>query len=104
MTACILLLPVYASAQNARFCVDLETRRGYKCGNPESLHVAVTNNCTAQVYVKVCVEGKDGNWDCGSDSSLDPGETNGGFWDCDSTGAYEWDACTGGYSECGFKR
>ena len=51
----------------------------------------------------MCLQTKDGDWKCGSDSRLSPGRTNYGFYTCNATGNYKWSACTGGYDECGFE-
>jgi len=101
----ILILFISASAfsADAEHCVSLDDRWGEKCGSSDSLQIKAKNRCSERVYVKICLERKNGKWSCGSDSTLDPGETNGGFFTCHSTGNYKWAACTGGYSECGFK-
>ena len=101
---CALMFSGNVYAKNTRYCVALEANRGNKCGKPESMQITVRNQCSVPVYVKFCIEGQDGKGDCGSDSHLKPGKSNGGFWDCRSTGRYEWDSCTGGYKECGFKK
>ncbi|WP_345984872.1 hypothetical protein WCX49_09585 [Sulfurimonas sp. HSL-1656] len=98
-----LLLSTNVFAQDAKFCVHLDDRWGDNCGSSDSLSIKVTNQCNQRVYVKMCLEKKNGNWSCGSDSTLDPGETNNGFYTCHATGDYQWSACTGGYNECGFK-
>lgn len=90
-------------AADARHCVALHTKRGEHCGDPSSISVDVVNRCNQPVYVKVCNQRTNGQWDCGSDSNLAPGKRNTGFWSCKATGRYEWAACTGGYKECNFK-
>ena len=90
-------------ASDTKHCVNINTTRGDSCGTPDSMNVWVTNNCSTKVYVKVCLERKDGKWSCGSDSSLKPGKRNGAFYTCHATRNYRWDTCTGGYKECGFK-
>jgi hypothetical protein len=97
----IFSLNIHASSTT--HCVNVETTRGDSCGTPDSMNVWVTNNCPSMVYVKVCLEKADGNWSCGSDSSLRPGKRNGAFYTCHATRNFEWNSCTGGYSECGFK-
>lgn len=92
-----------APAADADHCVVLDDRWGERCGSTDSLQIRVTNQCSQRVYVKMCLQKKDGRWSCGSDSSMDPGDTNRGFYTCHATGNYRWAACTGGYKECGFK-
>lgn len=102
----ILLFLCFAAnvfAKDTRHCVSLDSEWGDNCGSSDSLQINVKNRCSQRVYVKMCLERKDGKWSCGSDSTLDPGETNNGFWTCHATGDYKWSSCTGGYKECGFK-
>ena len=98
-----LCIPAALFAQDARRCVSLDAKRGTQCGSADSLQIKVKNRCSQKVYVKMCLEKKNGQWSCGSDSTLAPGKTNNGFWTCHATGDYQWSACTGGYKECGFK-
>uniref|UniRef100_UPI003B51BA95 hypothetical protein n=1 Tax=Roseovarius indicus TaxID=540747 RepID=UPI003B51BA95 len=100
----ILCLPTEGSAENMGLCIEVDREWGTMCNRDDSLHVIVTNRCPSTTYIKVCVQEKGGKWSCGSDNSLEPGETNRGFWACKATGDYDYAACTGGYSECGFKR
>lgn len=100
----LLCLPTEGSAASMNSCITVERDRGTKCGRGDSLHVIVTNRCDTSTYIKVCVQKKSGDWSCGTDSNLRPGESNRGFWACKATGDYHYAACTGGYSECGFKR
>ncbi|MBU2966579.1 hypothetical protein Q4508_03225 [Amphritea sp. 2_MG-2023] len=90
-------------AADAQNCVSLDPKWGSRCGSPDSLHIKVKNRCSQRVYVKICLEKKDRKWNCGSDGTLDPGETNTGFYTCHATGDYRWSACTKGSSECGFR-
>jgi len=89
-------------AADTRYCVSVDNLWGNSCGSSDSLQIKVENKCSQRVYVKMCLERKNGVWSCGSDSALDPGETNTGFYTCHATGNYKWSACTGGYNECGF--
>lgn len=97
------LLVGSAHATDTTYCVALTSNAGKNCGASDSLQIKVKNNCSTPVYVKMCLEKKDGRWSCGSDSKLKPGDTNSGFWACHATGEYKWMSCTGGYAECGFK-
>lgn len=90
-------------AADAQHCISLDDRWGKQCGSSDSLQIKVKNKCAQRVYVKMCLEKKNGKWSCGSDSTLDPGQTNTGFYTCHATSNYKWSACTGGYEECGFK-
>ena len=101
--ALYLTLSTNAFAADAKHCVSLDDRWGNNCNSSNSMQMVVTNKCSQRVYVKMCIERKNGNWSCWSDSTLDPGEDNNGFYVCNATGNYQWSACTGGYNECGFK-
>ncbi len=90
-------------AEDAKHCVSLDDKWGNNCGSSDSLQIKFKNRCSQRIYLKYCLERKDGKWRCGSNSTLDPGETNLGAWTCHATGNYKWSACTGGYRECGFK-
>jgi len=92
------------SATDTQYCTRLVPQWGGQCGRSDSLSMDVINQCNTTIYVKMCIEKKDGTWACGSDSGLAPGAKNVGFWTCSSTGRYEWSSCTGGYAECGFKK
>ncbi|MDD8058465.1 MULTISPECIES: hypothetical protein [Shewanella] len=98
-----LWLSASVFAADAQHCVLLDDSWGNSCGSPDSLQIKVKNGCSQTIYVKMCIEKKDGKWSCGSDSSLAPGRTNTGFYTCHATSRYKWSACTGGYKECGFK-
>lgn len=90
-------------AMDAESCVSLDKEWGNHCGSSDSFQIKATNNCSQRIYVKMCLEKKNGQWSCSSDSRLSPGETNYGFYTCHATGYYKWSACTGGYKECGFQ-
>jgi len=98
----LLVMSSYASAGSARHCVAVDGKWGANCGSSGSYGLSVTNNCSVPIYVKACVEKTNGDWFCGSNSSLKPGMSYGGTYTCAGTGRSRWDACTGGFSECGF--
>lgn len=98
-----LFMTASAFAADTSDCVVLTREQGNNCASRDSLQIKVTNKCSENVYVKMCLERKDGQWNCGSDSILKPGRTNTGFYACHGTGNYQWSSCTGGFKECGFR-
>ncbi len=98
---CLFFAVANTHAYDGAACVEHEVLRGTHCGKGESADLLVTNNCRDPMYVKVCWERANHDWDCGVDSSLKPAKKN-GFWTCASTGRYKWAACTD-EKECTFK-
>lgn len=99
----LFIWSINAHAVDAKGCISLSDERGNHCGSPDSTQVRIRNNCPVKIYLKLCLEKTNGQWDCTSDSSFAPGEAYNGGWTCHGTGRYQYAACTGGYSECGFK-
>ena len=96
-----LLASASVFAADARHCADLEYIWGTRCNSSESLIINTTNNCAETIYIRTCLERKDGRWDCGTHSNMRPGQSS-GHYTCHATGEYQRAACTGGYAECGF--
>ena len=97
-----LCFTINVFAKNTDDCVSIDKIWGEKCGSEKSLQVKVKNQCSENVYVKMCIERENGTWECGSDPKLYPGETNTGFYTCKATGEYKYATCTDGFKECGF--
>lgn len=102
MAVISLCFSINIFAKNMDDCVSINKTWGDKCGSEKSVQVKVKNQCSENVYVKMCVERENGTWECGSDPRLEPGETNTGFYTCKATGNYKYATCTGGFKECGF--
>jgi hypothetical protein len=67
-------------------CVRIaNTRRGNRCGNPDSFEVHLLNQCDQRVYVTYAVQRADGTWSGGA-TGLRPLEKTTSAWVCAGTG------------------
>jgi hypothetical protein len=84
-------------AGDAQHCAQLDYTRGEHCGSTSSFGITVTNTCNENIGVKVCIQRRNGKWNCGLDSKLRPNESNNGFWVCKAHTypKYDYDACFG---------
>lgn len=98
----MLLVSTSVFSLNTKHCVNLVSEWGKKCNSTKSLQKIAENNCSEDVYIKMCIEKSDGKWSCSSVSKFKPNAKASGFYTCHATGKYEWASCTGGREECGF--
>jgi hypothetical protein len=96
-----LVATVPAGAKSTLDCIEPRGLVGAACDSPASLRVELTNTCAEPVFVNLCIQVDDGEWDCWRTEALAPDAT----WvreTCWATRRYEYTSCTGGVAECGF--
>ena len=85
---------------DAASCINMQSRRGTRCGNSESLEITVQNGCDGPVFVRYLIEAVDGTLNTGTNSSLSVSSTRRDMgYECTATGRFLLLACHSG-DEC----
>ncbi len=81
----IISSQVHAACKLSRYIDIVETKFDTRCSKSKgSLWVVVESGSNQRLHAEICLEQKDGDWDCGQ-KSIDSGETF-GYWACSATG------------------